>query len=97
MKGVLRVVGEITKGAAKRIIHIFAGVEILAGPHSSREKYSPRVMGEVKIKRLFLSEEWEPENYDDGLRYAIEQEWVKRGQQGTYVITEKGWRVAIGV
>jgi hypothetical protein len=91
MKGVLRVVGEITEGAAKRIIHI------LAGPHSSSVKYSPRVMGEVKIKRLFLIDEWEPENYDEGLRYAIEQEWVKRGQQGTYVLTEKGWRVAIGV
>ena len=51
-------VGEITEGAAKRIILILAGVERLAGPHSSSEKYSPRVMGEVKIKSLFLSEEW---------------------------------------
>jgi hypothetical protein len=90
------VVGEITEGAAKRIIHILAGVDILAGPHSSSKKYSARVMREVKIKNLFLSEQWEPENYDEGLRYAIEQDWVKRGQQGTFVLTEKGWRVAIG-
>jgi hypothetical protein len=87
------VVGEITEGAAKRIIQILAGV---AGPHSSSKKYSTRVTSEVKIKNLFLSEQWEPENYDEGLRYAIEQDWVKRGQQGTFVLTEKGWRVAIG-
>jgi hypothetical protein len=52
---------------------------ILAGSHSSSKKYSPRVMGEGKIKSLFLSDEWEPENYDEGLKYSIEQEWVKQG------------------
>jgi hypothetical protein len=88
-------VGEITEGAAKRIIHILGGAGILAGPHSPHEKYSPRVMGETKIKNLFSSDEWEPEDYDEGLRYAIEQGWAKRGQQGTLVLTEKGWRVAV--
>jgi hypothetical protein len=85
-------VGEITEGAAKRIIHILAGAEILAGPHSPIEKYFPRVMGEAKIRTLFLSEEWELEDYNEGLRYAVEQQLVKRGQQGTFVLTEEGWR-----
>jgi hypothetical protein len=55
-------VGVIAEGAAKRIILILVGAETFAGSRPSSDKYSQRVMSEVKVRKLFINEEWEPHN-----------------------------------
>jgi hypothetical protein len=78
---------DTARGAAEWI------VQILAGMPKPREEYSRQSLKEVDLRCLFLDrKDFESEDFDEGLRYALSRNWVQRLQQ-KIVLTKDGWNV----